>query len=192
MKTQQIQKMTVSAVMLGMAFALGLVTIWVMPMGGSITLLSMLPIAFISVTYGTGWGLTVAFVYSLLQLATGISDVLSWGLTTQALVGTIVFDYLIAFTVLGLAGMFRKKGTVGIMAGVFIAVGLRFVSHFFSGVVIFGSLVNIEEIGASIIYSLTYNGTYMLPEAIFTMIGAAAVFQVPQMKKMMGLDTVKA
>ncbi len=182
--------MTVSAVMLAMAFGLSFLKIWELPMGGSVTLLSMLPIAFIAITYGTRWGLVVAFIYSLLQLATGISDVLSWGVSAQAVIGSAIFDYLVAFTVLGLSGLFRKKGTIGIMAGVFMAVALRFVCHLISGVFIFSSFA--PEGMSPLWYSLTYNGTFMLPEAVFTMVGAALVFTVPQMKKLMGLDTVKA
>ncbi len=182
--------MVLSAVMLAMAFGLSLLSVMEMPMGGSITPLSMLPIAFVSITYGTRWGIVVAFLYSLLQLATGISDVLSWGVSAQAVIASGIFDYIIAFSVLGLAGMFRKKGTAGIMAGVFIAVALRFVCHLISGVFIFSSFA--PEGMSPIWYSITYNGAFMLPEAIFTMIGAALVFTVPQIKKLMGLETVKA
>lgn len=180
-----VQRMVLSSVLIALAAVLSLIKVYKLPLGGSITLLSMLPIAMISVMYGTKWGLWSAFVYSVIQLIFGITmdGLLGWGLTWYALIGTIVLDYLAAFTVLGLSGMLRKKGIVGVVIGTAIALALRFVSHFVSGVIIFGTITS----GDSWIYSLTYNGSYMLPELIITCIGAAVLFNLPQVKRLIGI-----
>ena len=69
--------------------------------GGSITLLSMLPIIMMSLRHGTKWGLGTAFLYSLIQFVQGISN-LAYCQTVWAQIGCILFDYLLAFTALGL------------------------------------------------------------------------------------------
>lgn len=164
-----------------------------MPLGGSVTLLSMLPIVMISVMMGLKWGIGSAFVYSLIQLLLGITmdGLLGWGLTPVMLVGTILLDYIIAFTVLGIAGIFVKQGYAGICGGVGLAVALRFLSHFLSGFIIFKNLEQFELFGSiftnrPMLYSLAYNGLYMLPELIITVVGAAILFKLPQIKKLIG------
>ena len=120
--------------LIALATVLSMIKIWQMPLGGSVTLLSMLPVTLIAIEYGVGWGLGGAFVCSLIQTALSFSKVLSWGLSPLAVVGCLLFDYAIAFTVLGFAGLFRKKGVPGICAGVATALVLRFICHIVSGV----------------------------------------------------------
>ena len=128
-----VYKLTLSAVFVALATVLSLIEVIRMPLGGSVTLLSMLPIVMISIMFGLKWGFGTAFVYALGQLALGLPEVLTWGLTPAMLIGTVLFDYIIAFTVLGIAGIFAKKGYAGICGGVALAIFLRFVSHFISG-----------------------------------------------------------
>ena len=106
------------------------------------------------------------------------------------MIGTIVLDYLLAFTVLGLAGVFKKKGYAGICLGVVMAVALRFALHFLSGVVIFANfekfvVFGADYVGRPVLYSFLYNGLYMLPELVFTTIAAMILFRLPQIKKLM-------
>ncbi|MFI3325321.1 MAG: energy-coupled thiamine transporter ThiT [Clostridia bacterium] len=185
------KKMAVTAVFLALGTALSFVKIWNMPMGGSVTLLSMLPIALVSITYGLKWGFTCSFLYSLIQLGFGISidGVLGWGLTPVVLIACFVFDYLLAFTAIGLAGLFRKKGVVGICAGIFIALAIRFASHWVSGAFLFAEWMP-EQWSSPYLYSIVYNGAYMLPEIIFTMIGAVLLFKSPIIKKLIDDDSV--
>lgn len=175
------------AAMVALATVLSYIRIFRLPWGGSITLLSMLPIVLFSIRRGLGAGLTVSFVFSLVQFTQGIVDGLfGWGLTPGMLVACILFDYILAFTVLGLAGVFRKKGIAGWISGISLAVVLRFVCHFLSGVIVwksFGELWNGFSTDSTVLYSLLYNGSYMLPELIFTLIGAIALLTVPQTKR---------
>lgn len=171
MKKSKLFPLVEAAIMVALATALSLVRVYKLPLGGSITLLSMLPICLFSIRWGIGWGLGAGFVYALLQLFLDLAEVLSWGLTPLSLVGCFAFDYLIAFTVIGLAGIFRKSGKVGMLSGVVLALFLRFVCHIISGTFIFDIWLP-EDWSNPFLYSLAYNGSFMLPELILTGIGA--------------------
>ena len=166
-----------SAVMVALSAALSMVKIFEMPLGGSVTLLSMLPVCMLAIMYGCKWGLFCSFVYALSQLLLGIGAVLGWGLTPAALAGCIAFDYIIAFTVLGFAGLFRKHGVPGYILGISLALVMRLVSHVISGVIFFASWA--PEGWNPFIYSVSYNGLYMLPEMAFTIIGAVFLLKEP-------------
>ncbi|MBR3515180.1 MAG: energy-coupled thiamine transporter ThiT [Lachnospiraceae bacterium] len=172
------------AIMIALATVLSFIRVVKLPWGGSITLLSMLPIVLFSIRRGIKAGLTVSFLFSLVQFIQGIMDGLfGWGLTPGSLVACIFLDYLLAFTVLGLAGLFRKKGVPGWIAGIAFAILLRFTMHFLSGVIIwqsFGQLWGEFFTENTVLYSLLYNGAYMLPEMIFTIIGAVVLLKMPK------------
>lgn len=188
----KVQKLAICAVMVALATVLSLIKIWNMPFGGSVTLVSMLPCAVVSIAFGLKWGLAAAFTESVIQLIFGITmdGIFAWGLTPGSLIGVIMLDYILAFTVIGFAGIFRSKGYLGICIGTGLAVVLRFVSHLISGAVIFANFEQFvafgtEWVGRPWFYSICYNGAYMLPEMIITMIGAAVIFRLPQMKKLL-------
>ncbi|MCL2054916.1 MAG: energy-coupled thiamine transporter ThiT [Oscillospiraceae bacterium] len=178
------KKLVLSGIMLGMATVLSMIKVYSLPMGGSITLLSMLPVCLLSIKYGVKWGLFTAFTYCLIQIMLDLGSIMTWGLTAGMWLGCIVFDYLLAFTVLGLAGLFRNKGIAGITGGIFLTLALRFICHFAAGVIIWD--VWMPDDWSNIwIYSLAYNGSYMLPELVFTLLGAAALFAAPQTRKLL-------
>ena len=192
MQSKKVRIMVEGAVMLALATALSFIQIYKLPWGGSITLLSMLPIVLFSIRRGVAMGLAVSFLFSLIQLFQGIMDGLfGWGLTPGMLVACIFIDYIFAFTVLGLAGVFRKKGTAGWISGIAIAIALRLVMHFLSGVVIwksFGELWEGFSTDSSVLYSILYNGSYMLPELIITVIAAVILLNVPEVRKLFRPD----
>lgn len=190
-RKNHIRNLTLSAIFVALSTVLSLIKIWKMPLGGSVTLLSMLPIVLLSCMLGIKWGLGSAFVYSLIQLALGIAldGLLGWGLTPVMLIGTVLLDYIVAFTVLGISGIFRKRGTLGVCIGAALTLVLRFLSHFLSGFIIFKNLEQFEVFGSvfasrPILYSLCYNGLYMLPELIITVVGIALLISTPQIKKL--------
>lgn len=189
MRNEKTKLLAEGAAMVALATVLSFIRVFKLPWGGSITLLSMLPIVLFSIRRGVKMGLVVSFVYALVQFGQGILDGLfGWGLTAGMLIACIVLDYLAAFTVLGLAGLWRKKGLPGWLAGILLAVGLRFICHFLSGVVIwesFGELWSGFSTDSTWLYSFLYNGCYMLPEMIFTMIGAVALLKAPQTKRLL-------
>ena len=189
MKDNKTKILVEGAVMVALATVLSFIRVFKLPWGGSITLLSMLPIVLFSIRRGIKSGLTVSFVFALIQFAQGVMDGLfGWGLTPGMLIACILLDYLGAFTVLGIAGIFRKKGLPGWIGGISLAIALRFVLHFLSGVVIwhsFGELWNGFSTDNTFLYSFLYNGCYMLPELIFTLVGAVALLSAPQTKRLL-------
>ena len=190
MKNTKTKMLVEGAVMVALATILSYLRIVKFPWGGSITVLSMLPIIVFALRYGVKSGLAVSLVYAIVQLGQGIlfDGLLGWGLSVPMLIACIFLDYLGAFTVLGLAGMFGNKSWSGIISGTVLAMLLRMLLHFLSGVVIFHSAGMLWEGFATDntwLYSLVYNGAYMLPEIIFTTAGALALFKTPQMRKIL-------
>ncbi|MBQ5335161.1 MAG: energy-coupled thiamine transporter ThiT [Oscillospiraceae bacterium] len=187
------------AMMLALAIVLSMITPFkkLLPFGGSITLVSMLPICLYSIKHGVVRGLCVSFLFALFQFVQGIQEGLfGWGLTAGMLTACILLDYFLAYTVIGLAGMFRKKGMGGWIAGTVIALVLRFVCHFLSGVYVFASTGKIwEELDFvaenKYIYSLFYNGAYMLPEIILTVIAAVILYSVKPMREILTPKTAE-
>ena len=190
MKNTKIKLLVEGAVMVALATVLSFLKIVQFPWGGAITVLSMLPIVVFALRYGVVKGLAVSFVYSLIQLGQGIlmDGLLGWGLTPIALVSCIFLDYIGAFSVLCLAGLFGNKKFGGIIGGTILAMVLRFALHYLSGVLIFhsfGELWNGFSTDSTWLYSLLYNGAYMLPETIFSTVGAVVLFKTPQMRKLL-------
>jgi thiamine transporter len=172
--------------MLALAFALSYVKMWEMPLGGSITLASMLPIMLISVKYGTRVGISTAFVYSLTQLFQGfMSGTVYWAMSGGVLTVAILFDYIVPFTLIGLAGFLRKRGEWGIYIGMAVSVFLRFVCHYVTGVTIWSQWT--PDGYSSYVYSLLYNGGYLLPDFIILIAVAVLMLRVKQMRKLLGL-----
>ncbi len=176
-------RLALTALLLALGAALSMVKVFEMPLGGSITLCSMLPVTLISIEYGLGWGLSSAFIYSIVQFGLSFGAVFGWGLSPAAVVGCILIDYILAYTSLGFAGLFRKKGTVGICIGIFIALLFRYIFHIISGTIIFDIWMP-EEWSSPLLYSICYNGAYMLPEFIITMVVAVLLFKAPQFNKL--------
>lgn len=96
------------AIMIALAAVLSFVKILELPYGGSVTAFSIVPIVIISYRHGVKWGLLSGFVFSIIQLIQGASN-LSYATSFWAAVTIILFDYVIAFTVIGLAGFLRNK-----------------------------------------------------------------------------------
>ena len=187
--SKKLHIMVEGAIMVALATGLSMIKLITLPWGGSVTLLSMLPIVIFSIRRGFVKGLMTAFVYSVMQLLLGIivDGLLGWSLTPLALFGCIMFDYLLAFTVLGLAGVFGKNSTLRMVGGVILALSLRFVMHYISGVLIFHSFGELWEgfsTDNTFLYSLLYNGFYMLPEIIFTAAATAVLCSISQTRKL--------
>jgi len=157
-----------TAVLVALGFALSYIRFKVVPYGGSITAASMLPILFIGIRRGLPWGLGGAIVYSLLEaLQDGALAPPASGIGAYSLM--MILDYLVAFGVLGLSGLFRKKKN-GLLISIPLCLGMRYFSHAVSGVILWGSYA--WEGWPVVPYSLAYNATYMVPE--FTITFAAA------------------
>lgn len=182
---------TVNLVTGGVLVALGTVLSFIkvfdLPYGGSITLCCMLPVMLFAYRAGTKWGLGAGFVFSVLQLLFGM-DALK-GISGTTVVGSIFLDYLLAFTVLGLAGIFRgkiKNDPAAFTLGCLVAGLLRYLCSFLSGWILWSEFadVNFSPMLAGMsgntlacFYSLLYNGSYMIPEILITCVVAFLLMQ---------------
>lgn len=169
-KKQKNRRLAESALMLALSTILSELAVFSLPFGGSVTLFSQVPIILISYRYGVKWGLTTGLAMSIIQLIFGIQN-FSYVSGMTAFLILAFCDYLIAFTALGLGGMFKGKIKNDILAislgGVVVSV-IRFICHFISGATIWKEYAE----GAPVLeYSLTYNASYMLPELIITVVG---------------------
>jgi thiamine transporter len=153
-----------------------------MPNGGSVSL-AMFPILFYAHRWGLGRGLLMGFAYGLLDML--LDGGYAWGWQS------IILDYLAAYTALGLGGAFKGKDW-GIFPGIAVGCLGRFIVHYISGITIYKILVPTEVEGFGVfanphIYSLVYNGVYMIPNAIIAIVIAAVLF-VPMKKYFAGND----
>ncbi len=153
------------ALMIALATVLSYLKFLNLPQGGSITL-EMLPLVVMGLRNGTRWGCFTGFVHGLLQMMLGFQNVLYCAnLPSQA--ACILLDYLLAFTVLGLAPAIAapfKNAFVGVGVAA-AAVGLlRFGCSFLSGILVWGAYA--PEGTPVWVYSLTYNGAYMIPNIL--------------------------
>lgn len=217
MKKDRVLMLVESAMLLTLGVVLELVSKFVipeMPFGGQLTLVSMLPLVLISYRYGVKWGLFSGVVYSVLQMALGLKTVTAafqpgyFGDDTMIFKAIIMLllDYVVAYTALGLGGVFRNKiknSGVSLMCGSLVALSARYLAHIISGYILFSGWAEwfftqegfpawgaklVESVGPNLlglIYSIVYNGMYMLPEIALTAVAALLIARVPKivMKK---------
>lgn len=171
-KQKKMLRLVESGLMLAMATVLSMVKVLDLPYGGSITAFSALPLILVAYRYGMWQGLLTAFAHALIQLMLG-ANTLSYATSAAAAVAIVVLDYLLAFTVLGLGGLFRRKcenqGTA-LVLGALLTGALRYLFHVIAGCTVWAGLSIPTE--AALIYSLAYNATYMIPETLVTALGA--------------------
>ncbi len=198
------QKLVLSGIMIALATILSFITVYRLPYGGSVTLLSMLPILFVGYIYGTGRGVLTGVVYGAMQAILGAATSSAFaGLDFLNVMGVLMLDYFVAFGVLGLAGVFKSKiGNIQLSfgLGVLLSTILRYLVHFISGYIIYGSYAewffSQAEVsyGAAIlnaysgkalaaVYSLIYNATYMVPEIILSVVAGVAIISIPPIMK---------
>ena len=165
-------RLTESAIMIALATVLSEIKLMNLPMGGSVTAFSMVPILIIAYRYGTRWGLFTGTVYGVFQMLLGMEN-LRYGTSLGAFLVILLFDYLIAFGVLGLGGLFRGKmhqnQPLELALGALLCSALRYVCHFISGWTVWG--IWAPEGMPAWQYSLGYNATYMVPETIISVVG---------------------
>lgn len=205
--TNKTKRLTESAMLLSVAIVLELCSkmfIPELPFGGQVTLVSMLPVVLISYRHGVKWGLVSGVAYAMIEMAIGAKTVTAafqpgyFGDGVMLLNALImcVLDYLIAFTVLGLGGIFRDRienRGKALCCGAIVALGCRYLAHILSGYILFAgwaewfftqegfpawgaSLVaSLSPAALGLLYSIVYNGMYMIPEMVLTTIAAALI-----------------
>jgi len=209
--TNKTKRLTESAMLLAVAIVLELFSkmfVPELPFGGQITLVSMLPVILISYRHGVKWGLVSGVAYAMIEMAIGARTVAAafqpgyFGDGVMLLNALImcVLDYLVAFTVLGLGGMFRERlenRSAALACGALVALGARYVAHILSGYILFSGwaewfftqegfpawgaalaqAVSAQALGW--LYSAVYNGMFMLPEMLLTACTALLLPRIP-------------
>lgn len=210
--TNKTKRLTESAMLLAVAIVLELVAkmfIPEMPFGGQVTLVSMLPVVLISYRHGMKWGFVASFTYALLEMALGAKTVSAAFLPGYFGDDAMIFnallmcllDYVVAYSMLGLGGIFRNKMEnrgAALACGSLVALGARYLSHIVSGYILFSGYaewyftqegfpawgaklvdaLSPELLG--IVYSVVYNGMYMIPEIVLTTVAALILARVPK------------
>ena len=164
--------LTECSLMVALATVLSVIPLFEMPYGGSITLASFVPIVIAAYRHGTMHGLLTAGAAAVVQMLLGLKN-FSHFTTWQSLVALALFDYLIAFGVFGLCGIFRKilkSQSLAVIAGATFSSVVRYICHVISGATVWAGLSIPTE--AALLYSLSYNATYMLPETIILLLTA--------------------
>lgn len=144
-----------------LAVALSYVKLFRMPQGGSITL-ENIPLLLFSLRYGLKRGLGAGAVAGLLQLMLG-------GYVAHPV--QAIMDYPLAFAVLGLAGALKNHHWAGVVLGSFA----RLACHVGSGVIFFASYTPAGQ--NPLLYSLVYNGSYMVPNMVLSIIMITALWK---------------
>ena len=170
-RREMILSIATGGLCVGLSFVLSQIKLFEMPQGGAVTPASMLPIIFFALSFGLKKGICASFCLSLLQLIGG----------TLVSFPQVMMDYIVAFTAVGLAGIFaasykKRIETANpikrlkliafwrIGAGVILAFAVRFISHVLAGVWFWSEYAE----GNVWTYSIVYNGTLILVEAAIT------------------------
>jgi len=152
------KKLVYSALGIALAMVTSYIKLWEMPMGGSVTLLSMLFVCLIGYWFGLKYGLITGIAFGLLQF---IID------PYMLSIPQVILDYPLAFGALGLSGLFCNK-KFGLQIGYIIGVVGRFVCSTLSGVIFFADYA--PEGMNPWVYSIVYQGSYLGAEMVLTLI----------------------
>lgn len=217
MKSQQTtRRLVTSAMLIAVASVLALVSEFIpflqLRFGGTLTLASMLPIILISYMYGLKWGLGSAAVYAVIQIFMGFKTVAALFtpdsdsyMALWMAICVVLLDYFLAYTSLGLGGIFARKkgGCLRLVLGGVVAQVICYAFHVLSGFLFYGAwadwfftesaakdlaisgwiMEHLSGRGLALLYSLIYNALYMLPEIVLTSAVAALIYRIPAVSK---------
>ncbi len=163
-KMMSAKELVCCGVCIALAFALSYVRIFSLPYSGSVTLCSMFFICYAGYCFGPTAGLICGAIYGLLQFWQGayILNLLQ-----------LCCDYFLAFTALGLAGFFHKKGYKGMIVGYIIGVLFRGAFHTLGGYLFYMDYVPeefIKKFKIVALYPIFYNYLYLLIEMAITLV----------------------
>ena len=208
-RKESILKLTESGLMLALSTILSLIIIYRLPFGGSVTLFSQLPVIIIAYRHGLKWGLGTGFASGILQALLGLDSYAYIAKTFMSVAVFFLFDFLIAFSALGLGGIFKKhvkSQAAALSLGALLASFLRYICHVISGIAIWSAYAedffladalkkilspvfgNMEFWAAQsdrvyvYLYSICYNFAYMSLETAITIVGAVMISLVLNIK----------
>ena len=175
----RVRMLTEGAVMIAVAEVLSFLPLYKMPWGGSVDL-AMLPIILFCVRWGLGPGLVASFAHALLQTLFEGGIAIGW----QSIVG----DFLVAYTVLGFAGLFKGR----VVPATVVACVLRFLVHYVVGATIWAEYMPETFFSMTMttpwIYSALYNAAYMLPDMVVILVIGLILMKTPAAKYLTASD----
>ena len=159
--------------MIALAEILSFLPLYKLPWGGSVDL-AMFPIVLFCVRWGFGPGMLVSCAHAVLQTLFEGGIAIGWE--------SILGDFLIAYGVLGIAGLFKGKFYLATM----VSCAARFLVHYVVGATIWASYMPEQFFGMTMttpwLYSALYNGAYMLPDAVILVVLFALLQKTPLKK----------
>ncbi len=164
MRNKQLRTLCEGAIMVALSTVISFIKIKTGGQGGSIDFV-MIPLFIFALRNGCFWGVGAGAVFGFIKCLTGGG--IGYGLPS------IMLDYVLAYAAVGLCGIAKGKKW-GALWGTAIGCISRFGIHFLSGLTIY-AITKAEEIAGIItasipLYSLIYNGLYMLPNTIVAII----------------------
>lgn len=160
------------AMFAAMYFVLGLITLYKLPQGGSLSLVCMLPIMVCGVFYGPAVGMTVGVIAGALNLLTDFYVIHP---------AQLMLDYFMPYMAYGLCGMFGKNNKVMIVLAGLITSIMAVGCNILSGVVFFASYAGDMN---PWIYSITYNMSTNGVESLLAII-VLSILPLTRLKKYM-------
>jgi len=182
MRNQKVLLLIEIAIFAALGFVLDFVA-FKMPQGGSVSLV-MVPIVLMAFRRGAIAGIITGLLVGLLQIVSGLISVTP--LSFNFVVMQVILDYLVAYGVVGFAGLLRKqyfnniaqskhvKNIIIIVTAVFIGSFLRYATHVITGIFFFGMYA--DEGQNLFLYSSIYNATYMIPVFLLTAVICSLLF----------------
>ena len=176
---KQVRALTEGAILIALAQILSFLPLYKLPWGGSIDL-AMLPVILYALRWGFGPGMVMSFAHGTLQMLFEGGIAIGW----QSILG----DYLVAYGVLGVAGLFRGKFVLGTVA----ACVLRFLVHYVVGATVWAAYMPETFFGLEMVtpwvYSALYNGAYMLPDLVMVLAAGLLLMRTPAKKYLMPVE----
>ena len=176
---RKVRMLTEGALCIALAEILSFLPLYKMPWGGSVDL-AMLPIILFCVRWGFAPGMVVAFAHAVFQTLFEGGIAIGW----QSIIG----DFILAYTVLGLAGLFKGK----FVPATIVACVARFLIHYVVGATIWAEYMPETFFNMTMttpwFYSALYNGAYMLPDMVILLVIGVILMKTPAKKYVTGQD----
>ena len=156
-KHRSVRLLTEGAILIALAEILSFLPLYKLPWGGSIDF-AMLPILLFCCRWGFGPAMLVSTAHAILQMLFEGGIAIGWE--------SIIGDFLLAYAVLGVAGLFKGNFVLGTV----VACAARFAVHYVVGATIWAAYMPETFFGMTMttpwLYSALYNGAYMLPDTV--------------------------
>ena len=161
----RLRALTEAGIFVAIAVVLHMLRFRLMPQGGSVSFI-LVPLVILSIRWGLSWGLLSCFAFGILRAI--MAGGFGWG--WQA----VLLDFFVANTVVGLAGLFYRRGGTAPVLAALLAGFLQYAVHWLAGGLIFYVWMPAEFLGMPMVdpwvYSLIYNGLYMVPNILMAVI----------------------